>query len=77
MRAVTVCFVDIGGIDEHHCLNFLFIIASHRQLNNGILRHSSEFTYRLNRLKPRSSKSRRPPAIMCNIFATIIYAFLA
>jgi hypothetical protein len=23
---VIVHFVDIGGIDEHHCLNFLFII---------------------------------------------------
>ena len=24
---VIVCFVDIGGIVDHHCLNFLFIIA--------------------------------------------------
>jgi hypothetical protein len=23
---VIVCFVDICGIDDHHCLNFLFII---------------------------------------------------
>ena len=23
---VIVCFVDIGGSDDHHCLNFLFII---------------------------------------------------
>jgi hypothetical protein len=23
---VIVRFVDIGGIDDHHCLNFLFII---------------------------------------------------
>jgi hypothetical protein len=22
---VIVCLVDIGGIDDHHCLNFLFI----------------------------------------------------
>jgi len=22
---VAVCFVDIGGIVEHHCLSFLFI----------------------------------------------------
>jgi hypothetical protein len=22
---VIVCFVDIGGIVDHHCLNFLFI----------------------------------------------------
>jgi hypothetical protein len=22
-----VCFVDIGGIVDHHCLNFLFIIS--------------------------------------------------
>ena len=21
---VIVCFVDIGGIDDHYCLNFLF-----------------------------------------------------
>ena len=21
---MTVCFGDIGGIDDHHCLNFLF-----------------------------------------------------
>ena len=25
-REVVVCFVDIGGIDDYHCLNFLFII---------------------------------------------------
>jgi hypothetical protein len=24
---VIVCFVDIGGIVDHHCLNFLFIIT--------------------------------------------------
>jgi hypothetical protein len=23
---VVVCFVDIGGIADHHCLNFLFIL---------------------------------------------------
>jgi len=23
---VVVRFVDIGGIDDHHCLSFLFII---------------------------------------------------
>ena len=22
-----LCFLDIGGIDYHHCLNFLFIIS--------------------------------------------------
>ena len=22
---VIVCFVDIGGIDDHHCLNFLYV----------------------------------------------------
>ena len=27
MREVVVCFVDIGGIIDHHCLNFLFIIC--------------------------------------------------
>ena len=27
MREVVVCFVDIGGIIDHHCLNFLFIIG--------------------------------------------------
>ena len=26
MRCVSLC-VDIGGIDNHHCLNFLFIIG--------------------------------------------------
>jgi hypothetical protein len=25
-REVTVCFVDIGRIVDHHCLNFLFQI---------------------------------------------------
>ena len=24
---MIVCFVDIGGIVDHHCLNFLFIIT--------------------------------------------------
>jgi hypothetical protein len=24
-----VCFVDIGGIVEHHCLSFLFISRRH------------------------------------------------
>ena len=24
---VFVCFADISGIDDHHCLNFLFIIS--------------------------------------------------
>jgi hypothetical protein len=24
---VIGCFVDIGGIADHHCLNFLFIIV--------------------------------------------------
>jgi len=23
---MIVSFVDIGGIDDHHCLNFLFLI---------------------------------------------------
>ena len=22
-----VCFVDIGGIDDHYCLNFLFCVS--------------------------------------------------
>ena len=26
---VIVRFVDIGGIVDHHCLNFLFIIIGH------------------------------------------------
>ena len=25
VRADFICFIDIGGIDDHHCLNFLFI----------------------------------------------------
>ena len=28
---VIVNFVDIGGINDHHCLNFLFIIKSYNQ----------------------------------------------
>jgi hypothetical protein len=28
---VIVRFVDIGGIDDHHCLNFLFIIKDNFQ----------------------------------------------
>ena len=24
---MIVCFVDIGGIDDHHCLKFLFILS--------------------------------------------------
>ena len=26
---VIVCFVDMGGINDHHCLNFLFIMMSY------------------------------------------------
>ena len=25
---MIVCFVDIGGIDDHYCSNFLYIIRS-------------------------------------------------
>jgi len=25
---VIACFIDIGGIDDHHCLNFLFLTYS-------------------------------------------------
>ena len=25
---MVVCFVDIGGIVYHHCLNFLFILSN-------------------------------------------------
>ena len=25
-REVIVCFVDIGGIDDHYCLNFHFCV---------------------------------------------------
>jgi hypothetical protein len=27
-REVVVCFVEIDGIVDHHCLNFLFIIIN-------------------------------------------------
>jgi hypothetical protein len=27
---VIVCFVDIGGIDDHHCLHFLFVFSELR-----------------------------------------------
>jgi hypothetical protein len=27
---VIVCFVDIGGIDDHHCLNFFFVFSELR-----------------------------------------------
>jgi len=30
---VIVRFVDIDGIDDHHCLNFLIIIRSHSSGN--------------------------------------------
>jgi hypothetical protein len=33
---VIVCFVDIGGIDDHHCLNFLFIMINNN--NNTIIK---------------------------------------
>ena len=26
---MIVCFVDMGGINDHHCLNFLFIMMSY------------------------------------------------
>jgi hypothetical protein len=38
---VIVRFVDIGGIDDHHCLNFLFIIKDNFQqslMSNSLLR---------------------------------------
>ena len=31
---VIVCFVDIGGIVDHHCLNFLFFCGSGNRNNN-------------------------------------------
>ena len=37
---VIVCYVDIGGIDDHYCLNFLFIMIfniAHVYINNGII----------------------------------------
>jgi hypothetical protein len=27
---VIVCFVDIGGIDDHYCLIFLFVFSEFR-----------------------------------------------
>ena len=34
VRGVVVCFVDIDGIVDHHCLTLLFIIQ-HQQLYRG------------------------------------------
>jgi len=31
---VVVCFVDIGEIVDHYCLNFLFIIYNYLSWNN-------------------------------------------
>jgi hypothetical protein len=36
VRGVVVCFVDIDGIVDHHCLTLLFIIQ-HQQLYRGDL----------------------------------------
>jgi hypothetical protein len=36
LREVVVHFLDIGGIVDHHCLNFLFINADYL-LRDGIL----------------------------------------
>ena len=30
---MVVHFVDFGGIDDHHCLNFLFIIIVKKNIN--------------------------------------------
>jgi hypothetical protein len=30
---VIVCFVDIGGIDGHHCSNFHFVFSEHKNEN--------------------------------------------
>ena len=31
-REVTACFVDTGGVVDHHCLNFLFIFFFHKEM---------------------------------------------
>jgi hypothetical protein len=31
---VIVCFVDIGGIVDHHCLNFLYHLSPKESLNS-------------------------------------------
>jgi hypothetical protein len=38
---VIVAFVDIGGIVDHHCLNFLFIIKNTHYYNNVIYMDST------------------------------------
>ena len=31
MREMIVSFIDIGGIVDHHCVNFLFIIGKKKK----------------------------------------------
>jgi len=33
---VIVCFVDIGGIDDHHSFNFVFIMLLHSDTSYNI-----------------------------------------
>ena len=49
---VIVPFVDIGGIDDHHCLNFLFIILFGDQYVDRVKHHYLKLTsYFLRELK--------------------------
>jgi hypothetical protein len=36
---VIVRFIDIGGIEDHHCLNFLFIINKTLNYNNNTYKY--------------------------------------
>jgi hypothetical protein len=49
-REVVIHFVDIGGIDDHHCLNFLFIITNYNNMNQPYSKTQSQ---KLNRQKMR------------------------
>ena len=35
----SFCFVDIGGIDDHHCLNFLYIVMNTNVVLSILSRH--------------------------------------
>jgi len=39
-REVIVRFVDSDGIDDHHCLNFLFIITLYKEQISQIITYT-------------------------------------
>ena len=42
---VIVCFVDIGGIDDYHCLSFLFIINNMCSIYHCLTSNKQHFSY--------------------------------